>query len=89
MTMFKQARLPLVCTYDNVADAAYIYLKHPIGPGGVGRMAMFEPDQGMFNLDLDAEGRVLGLEILDASKHLPQALLQEILAQGQATNERS
>ncbi|MFK3980590.1 DUF2283 domain-containing protein [Micromonospora sp. NPDC050397] len=87
--MFMEARLPLVCTYDSIADAAYIYLQHPVAPGASERTAMSDPYQGMFNLDVDAEGHILGLEILDASKHLPRALMQAILAPGQTTAEGS
>ncbi|MFI2664102.1 DUF2283 domain-containing protein [Micromonospora carbonacea] len=87
--MYKEACLPLVCTYDSDADAAYVYLQHPVAPGASERMATFDFDQGMFNLDLDREGRILGLEVLGASRHLPPALLQAILAEGQATPEGS
>jgi hypothetical protein len=27
--MYKKVRIPLVCTYDSEANAAYIYLDHP------------------------------------------------------------
>lgn len=39
----------------------------------------FEHETGMFNLDLNADGHILGLEIIGARKHLPPALLQAIL----------
>jgi hypothetical protein len=29
MTMYKKATVPLVCTYDDGAGAAYIYLQRP------------------------------------------------------------
>jgi uncharacterized protein YuzE len=29
----------------------------------------------MVNLDVDSEGRIIGLEVLDASRRLPAALL--------------
>jgi uncharacterized protein YuzE len=69
----------LTCTYDSVADAAYIHLDAPV-PAAVRQVLPFAPESGMFVLDLDAEGRILGLEILDASRHLPAALLDTILA---------
>lgn len=49
-------------TYDPEADAAYIYL---------GRGKIVETDEaGPFIYDVDAEGRVIGIEILSASKVL-------------------
>jgi uncharacterized protein YuzE len=36
----------------------------------------------MFNLDLNADGQVLGLEILGARTRLPPSLLQAILNHG-------
>jgi uncharacterized protein YuzE len=79
--MFKTARVPLICTYDSDVDATYIYLDHPIEPGHAQRTRTFDTPIGMFNLDLDldADGHVLGLEILGGT-HLPPALLAAILA---------
>ncbi|GAA1830501.1 hypothetical protein GCM10009682_56550 [Luedemannella flava] len=79
--MYKEARIPLVCTYDSDADAAYIYLDFPVAPGGSARMVTFEDADGMFNLDLDSDNRVIGLEILGGSR-LPAALLQAIFDNG-------
>jgi uncharacterized protein YuzE len=55
------------------------HLEHPIDAGSVETTAMFDPEHGMFALDLDAAGHILGLEVLGARAHLPAALLQEIL----------
>ena len=49
-------------TYDPEADAAYIYL-------GRGKVAETK-EEGPFIYDIDASGRILGLEILSASKVL-------------------
>jgi uncharacterized protein YuzE len=49
-------------TYDPEADAAYIYL----GRGKIVETA----EAGPFIYDVDAEGRVIGIEILSASKVL-------------------
>ena len=49
-------------TYDPDADAVYIYL----GRGEIER----QEEAGPFVYDVDAEGRVIGLEILSASKVL-------------------
>ena len=66
-------------TYDQEADAAYIYLV-PIEAGGVAQTYSCDPSQvnGMINLDFDREGRLLGIEVLDASQKLPQALLERV-----------
>ena len=49
-------------TYDPEADAVYLYL----GRGKVDH----QEESGPFISDVDAEGRVLGIEILSASKVL-------------------
>ena len=49
-------------TYDPEADAVYVY----IGRGKVDRTE----EAGPFIYDVDAEGRVLGIEILSVSKVL-------------------
>ena len=77
--MHMKRSIALVCTYDSHADAAYLYLEHPIPPGAAEKVATFDTDQGMFNLDFNADGQILGLEILGARKHLPPALLRAIL----------
>ncbi|MEJ7765935.1 MAG: DUF2283 domain-containing protein [Acidimicrobiales bacterium] len=59
--------------YDSEADAAYIQVVDEISPGGVHRTVGCDPSEvgGMINLDFDADGRLLGIEVLDASKLLP------------------
>jgi uncharacterized protein YuzE len=63
-------------TYDPTANAAYIYLVE-IRSGGVARTYPCDPQEvgGMINLDFDSDGRLLGIEVLDASKKLPLGLL--------------
>jgi uncharacterized protein YuzE len=85
--VYKEARIPLVVTYDSDADAAYIYLEHPVTSGASERIVTFDPREGMFNLDIDRDAHVLGLEILGARQHLPSALLEAILSQGQVETE--
>ncbi|MFD0786693.1 DUF2283 domain-containing protein [Micromonospora azadirachtae] len=85
--MYAERRIALVCTYDSDADAAYIYLDHPVPPGGVQRMVHFDTEEGMYNLDLNAQGHVVGLEILSAGKRLPPTLLRAILNQPQEQTE--
>jgi uncharacterized protein YuzE len=64
-------------TYDKSVDAAKIYLKH-IEPGGVAKVYTCDEDEvgEMINLDFDAEGVLLAIEVLRASKKLPAALLK-------------
>jgi uncharacterized protein YuzE len=58
-------------TIDKEADAAYIYFKE-ISEGEVAKTISLNDS---INIDLDAEGKTLGIEILDASKNLPRAAL--------------
>jgi uncharacterized protein YuzE len=62
--------------YDEGADAAYIYLVE-IAPGGVATTYPLVPFEAgaMINLDYDAEGRLLGIEVMDARSVLPVELL--------------
>ena len=62
-------------TYDRKADAAYLYLKEPVKKGAAKITCPGEGEAGGINLDFDAEGRLLGIEILDASRRLPLELL--------------
>ena len=64
-------------TYDNTVDAAYIYLVDSIGQGEVAHTYPCNPIEvnGEINLDFDSNGRLLGIEVLDASQKLPVALL--------------
>ena len=54
-------------TLDKEADAAYIYFKD-ISDGEVEKTISLNDS---INIDLDKEGKTLGIEILDASKNLP------------------
>jgi uncharacterized protein YuzE len=62
-------------TYSERVDAAYLYLAgedalaartYPCDPAQAG---------AMINLDFDANGRLIGIEVLDASKVLPADML--------------
>ncbi len=55
-------------TYDSEADAAYIYFKE-ISRGEVTQTISLNES---INIDLDKDGKTLGIEILDASKNLPK-----------------
>ncbi|MFT7767042.1 DUF2283 domain-containing protein [Clavibacter tessellarius] len=67
-------------TYDAVADAAYIALAGPVGDGEAATQihSITTPgDRGEVALDFDADGRLLGVEVLHASAVLPAAVLAE------------
>jgi len=69
----------MMITYDKSADAVYIYLAYPIAPGAVkGTCPCDVLETGVqVNLDFDDSGKILGIEILDASVRLPKELLEE------------
>ena len=60
--------------YDKEVDAAYIYLKFPIKDGEVKKT--IELNENII-IDFDNKGKLVGVEILNASKVLnKQTLLQ-------------
>lgn len=65
--------------YDPEADAAYIRLRSEFDAGGVVRSYLCDPVEvgGVINLDFDAGGRLLGIEVMDASKRLPKDVLDQ------------
>ena len=65
-------------TYDRSTDAAYIYLVPMIDPGGVKKTYSCDPAEvnAEINLDFDGSGRLIGIEVLDASRKLPRDLLK-------------
>lgn len=67
-------------TYDPDADAAYISIVGAIAPGEAARQVSFVEAPGsesMVTLDFDANGYLLGIEILFASRTLrPEVLAQ-------------
>jgi uncharacterized protein YuzE len=64
-------------TYDPEVDAAYLFLV-PIGPGEAKKTYACDPDEvgGQIQLDFDEGGRLIGIEVLDASHLLPKDLLK-------------
>lgn len=56
-------------TYSESADAAYIYLDE-IGPGEAAETVPWGSGDREINLDLDRDGKLVGIEILDASRLL-------------------
>ena len=66
-------------TYDSETDAAYIYLVNSVRPGEAKKTYVCDPSEmnGMINLDFDAFGRLLGIEVLCARQQLPPELLDQ------------
>ncbi|MDP2672574.1 MAG: DUF2283 domain-containing protein [Nanoarchaeota archaeon] len=60
--------------YDKEADAAYVYLDEEIKEGQVKKSEERTKD---VILDFDEKGRLLGVEILNASKNLSKHVLRE------------
>jgi uncharacterized protein YuzE len=62
-------------TYDKEVDAVYIYFSTRIKTGAVDFTYPCDPTEvrGEINLDFDKSGK---LEILDASKKLPEELIE-------------
>ena len=69
-------------TYDPQVDAAYIYLRE-IDSGGVKHTVPLDDLEsnvesvGRLVLDFDEEGRLVGIEALDACEVLPPELLRD------------
>jgi len=57
----------LKITLDKEADVVYIYLKE-IAPGEVSKTISLNDS---INIDLDSEGQMLGIEVINASQNLP------------------
>jgi uncharacterized protein YuzE len=71
-------RVPLHVTLDGEGDSAYVYLAERINAGEAVEQVVLDDDRvdGMVVLDLDANGRILGMEVVGASGLLPASLLQ-------------
>lgn len=65
-------------THDRDTDMAYVYVKDPIEPGEAVRNIAWPDGENMpaFILDLDAEGRLLGIEVFGASERLHPSVLE-------------
>lgn len=60
--------------YDKKADAAYIYLKYPIEDGECKKTV--ELNENII-LDFDKSNKLIGVEILNASKILSKEIIEE------------
>ena len=66
------------CRYDPDADAVYVTFGPEMTAGEAAKTYSCDPaevDGAMINLDFDAQGRLLGIEILDAKKTLKPEFL--------------
>ena len=64
--------------YDKSVDAAYLYVADEGSARGPISTFECEPGiDGMINLDFDADERLIGIEIIPASKFLSPAVLAE------------
>lgn len=61
--------------YDKEADAAYIYIEYPIKDSGVKKTISLNEN---IILDFDKDGKLIGVEVLDASKVLNKNVLSEM-----------
>ena len=64
-------------TYDRMSDAATVYLVDDVGAGGAPQSVMcdLEIPEGAVILLLSADQRLVGIEVLGASRILPTNLL--------------
>ena len=79
-----RARVDPEITYDESIDAAYIYLGGEEAHGPVAWTYPCDPVEvrGQIHLDFDAEGRLTGIEVLDASTKLLPSFLSRARTQG-------
>jgi uncharacterized protein YuzE len=67
---------PMKIEYDRAVDAAYIQLADVIGAGDVAHTEPGDPEHAYgVNLDFDTDGRLLGIEVLDATLRFPDGFL--------------
>lgn len=69
---------PITVAYDTEADAAYIYLTPENEAAKVVMTYPCNPveTKAEINLDFNAEGQLIGVEVLDASKKLKEYLIK-------------
>lgn len=62
-------------TYDKTADAIYIYLSDEERNSSYTYLCDPKEVRGMINLDFNKEGRLIGIEVLDAKNKLPAGFI--------------
>lgn len=80
----------MIITYDKEVDAAYIYLVPSIEHGGIKKTYLCDPLKvnGQINLDFNEEGKLIGLEVLDASRLLSPDLLKNAIKPSDVRKEK-
>ncbi|GAB2968374.1 DUF2283 domain-containing protein [Frigoribacterium salinisoli] len=76
-------------TYDTDANAAYIQIVGSVGAGEATQQihSIETPGgKGEIILDFDMDGRLLGLELLNAREILPERVIQDSLEPGGRTS---
>lgn len=73
----------MIFIYDKSSNAAYLQLVEVEDDSGI--VARTQPLTEDINIDYDAQGRIFGIEFLNASTHLPESLL----AQGAEKRKKS
>ncbi len=76
-------------TFDPAADAAMIYLVDRVPDGGVARSEVCDVEfiGGAVILDLDADDRLLAIEVLGASKLLPADVVAQAVSDRHGQDE--
>lgn len=71
--------------YDRVADAAYIQIAERDEYRQVGATVMLDPVEvgGIVGVDLDEDGRIVGLEVMDARSMLTPSVLAQARGYGE------
>jgi uncharacterized protein YuzE len=65
-------------SYDPEVDAAYIYVREAESRLGTVKSVPVRDAPGDIVLDFDTDGRLFGIEVLDASRLLPAELLPPV-----------
>ena len=68
-------------TYDESVDAVYIYFVDENERNAFDYTYACDPQvvDGQIHLDFDVDGHLIGIEVLQASKKLPHALLKNAI----------
>lgn len=64
-------------TYDEFVDAAYISFREDSAPGRTAKSIHLTQELFGVHVDLDSDGRMIGIEVLDASTLLPPKILAD------------
>jgi uncharacterized protein YuzE len=79
----RDREVPVRITLDDEADAAYIYLADEPRLGWRhGKTISIAPNEigGEVNIDLDDDGRIVGIEVLDAKALLSDKVIKALVS---------